>query len=276
MNNFVKHRETSFSSSISIIFGLLLCVSSPTFGQAEDTIFTVFFDTNISELDSSQVRNIIDFTSSIRSVKQVIGYADSVGSIEFNRNLSRLRAVNTYKVLQQLNLDSDNKPSFVGEEFNQKLELQSNRKVEIIAQKLKNSSSLYNDQHNSVVETFDLENVYFVPDKPIITQESIPYVQELTRKLKTYREVHFEIIGHVNYQSKKDSEFLKDLFKLSEERAKVIYELLIENGMAPEKLKYQGVGNSKPIFKDPNNDEERKGNMRVQIVVIKSKSPSFN
>lgn len=81
--------------------------------------------------------------------------------------------------------------------------------------------------------------MYILFQTNIITQESIPYVQEVTRKLKTYHGVHFQIIGHVNYQSKKDSLFLQDLFKLSEERAKIIYELLIENGMAPEKLKYK-------------------------------------
>lgn len=61
-----------------------------------------------------------------------------------------------------------------------------------------------------------------MPDRPIITPESINAIPQLLQKIKSYKNGHFEIIGHVNYQSKRDEGFLQELYKLSEARAKVI------------------------------------------------------
>src|SRR5438105_275937 len=100
--------------------------------------------------------------------------------------------------------------------------------------------------------------------------KSLLYVDELARMLKTnFKMENFEIIGHVNYQSTKDSSQLQDLYYLSERRAKAIYNLLAEKGISPERMRYKGVGNSQPLFPQPANDEERKKNMRVQIVILK-------
>lgn len=80
-------------------------------------------------------------------------------------------------------------------------------------------------------------------------------------------DVAFEIIGHVNYQSKRDPAYLKDLYELSTNRAKVIYELLLEKGIRAERMSYRGVGNSEPVFRDPKNEEEKRKNMRVEIII---------
>lgn len=126
------------------------------------------------------------------------------------------------------------------------------------------------DTKDSVIEVLELENVFFVPDKPIIVQQSIPYVNLLATRLKLYKDVRFEIVGHVNFQGLKTREIMAmDLFKLSEQRAKVIYDLLVDNGISADKLKFRGVGNSQPVFADPQNDDERKRNMRVQVFVIR-------
>ena len=117
------------------------------------------------------------------------------------------------------------------------------------------------------MDSFDIENVNFLPDKPIITPESLGSVPSLISQLRSYHGAHFEIVGHVNYQSKKDQAYLRDLFKFSEDRAKVIFELLLEYGFSKESLRYKGVGNSQPLIHFPRSDEERKRNMRVQIIV---------
>jgi hypothetical protein len=65
---------------------------------------------------------------------------------------------------------------------------------------------------NPIVDIFTVENIFFVPDKPIITPESFPYVQALVRRLKAYGNSCFDLVGHVNYQSRHPSSFLKESF----------------------------------------------------------------
>jgi len=228
---------------------------------SHDTTLTVFFESGMSTLDSNQTKNIESFVLSIGKVEEVAGFADTIGSVQSNRSLSRLRA---NSVWESIGSDPQVVVTFHGEEFIHSPELSVNRKVQISARK-RNPMSVY--PKFSVVDSFDIENINFIADKSIITAESMNSIPTLIRKLRSYQGAHFDIIGHVNYQSKKDQAFLRDLFKLSEDRAKVIFALLLDNGFSKESLNYKGVGNSRPLIPAPRNDEERKRNMRVQIIV---------
>jgi len=228
---------------------------------SQDTTLTIFFESGKSTLDLKQRENLEGFVSSVANVEKVAGFADTVGSVQYNRNLSKLRA---HTVWESVGSDTEVILSFYGEEFMQSPELSVNRKVQISARK-KNPTSVY--PKFSVVDSFDIENINFIADKPIITPESMNSIPTFIGKLRSYHNAHFDIIGHVNYQSKKDQAYLKDLFKLSEDRAKVIFALLMENGFSRESLSYKGVGNSQPLIPAPRNDEERKRNMRVQVIV---------
>ena len=228
---------------------------------SQDTTLTIFFESGESTLNSNQKKSIESFVSSVGEVEEVAGFTDTVGSVQSNRNLSRLRANSVWKSVVS---SREVILSFYGEEFMQSPELSVNRKVQISARK-KNPTSVY--PKFSVVDSFDIENINFIADRAIITPESMNSTPTLISKLRSYHGTHFDIVGHVNYQSKKDQAYLKDLFKLSEDRAKVIFELLLDNGFSMKSLSYKGVGNSQPLIPAPVSDEERKRNMRVQIIV---------
>ena len=123
------------------------------------------------------------------------------------------------------------------------------------------------DNESDTVRNFYLEYVYFIPDQPAITYESLHYMQQLARNLKTYTTESFDIVGHINYQSRFDSTHLKDLYRLSQQRAKAVYDYLVEAGIPKTKMTYKGVGNSMPIYPSPVNDEQRRKNMRVQVII---------
>jgi outer membrane protein OmpA-like peptidoglycan-associated protein len=148
-----------------------------------------------------------------------------------------------------------------------------NRRVQISgykplvpAQVLENSNAL---NTSDTISAINLENIYFYPDKPILLQESFPYLQELARQLKNSPVGAFEIIGHVNYQSQLDSTHLRDLYLLSELRAKAVYDYLLEFSIPATRMRYKGMGNSQPLFVSPKNEEEKRKNMRVQVVIMR-------
>ena len=124
-------------------------------------------------------------------------------------------------------------------------------------------------EEHDTLRVINLQNLYFYPDRAILTNESVPYLQELAEQLKAYPSATFDIVGHINYQSRLDSTHLKDLYRLSEQRAKAVYDYLAEHGIPPAKMKYKGVGNSQPLIAAPRNDDERRKNMRVQVIIMK-------
>lgn len=251
-----------------LLFVSCLLVEMAGITQEKDTTVTLYFPVNSYIIDSEQKKQLVDLLSSGLTLKNITGYADTTGSISYNRKLSEKRAI-TVALLCGLSKNQLQKAvSFKGEEHEQSPELYKNRRVEITA--TIKEKQLIKPSAPSVIESLNIDNIYFLPDQAIITEESLPYVNELAQLLKkNYKTEHFEIIGHVNYQSNKDSSQLQDLYWLSERRAKTIYLLLIKYGIPAERMTYKGVGNSQPLIKNPINDDEKRRNMRVQVQILR-------
>ncbi|MFZ9586578.1 MAG: OmpA family protein, partial [Crocinitomicaceae bacterium] len=109
----------------------------------------------------------------------------------------------------------------------------------------------------------ELEDVYFSAGLAAILEESYPKLKRLRDFLILNPDVTIEIHGHVNED--KD----KDLFsmKLSKKRAQKVVDYLIDGGVDAKRLKAIGFGNTKPIYKDPQNEEEKEANRRVEIKI---------
>jgi len=248
---------------------LFLAVCCEAVAQ-QDTVFSIYFGSNKWEADSLQLDRFDQFLSAVESVKQVTGYADSIGTRSYNLNLSRLRAEYVAVIIRRREGDKQLSLRYLGEDGQTGKDLQLDRRVEIIGS-LKEKTLTPVERRpptaeGEIIKTVSVENIYFLPDRAIVTEESISYVKDLANILAGYDKANqFEIVGHVNYQSRLDSSGLKDLYELSLQRARVVYDLLVEYGIQKERLTYRGAGNSEPIIANPKNDEEKRKNMRVEV-----------
>lgn len=59
------------------------------------------------------------------------------------------------------------------------------------------------------------------------------------------------------------------MFRLPVQRACLVYEMLIDNGIPPARLSYKGMRNAEMLFPEPNSNEERMKNMRVEVLIYK-------
>ncbi|MCD6556038.1 MAG: OmpA family protein, partial [Bacteroidales bacterium] len=100
-----------------------------------------------------------------------------------------------------------------------------------------------------------LKNIFFDTDSYTLKAESETELQNLLQFLKNNPAVRIEIGGHTdNTGSEAHNK------QLSENRAKSVYNYLIENGIGKNRLIYKGYGSTFPI--DNNKTEEGKQNNR--------------
>ena len=143
---------------------IILCSFLVSSAQDRDTVITFYFNKNEFTLSASQKEQIAALANKILSVEKVTGYPDTTGSLKFNKELSKKRALSVAAIIsypyQAPAID------FKGEEFDQDADLSKNRKVEVLA-------SLKSTLSPAPVKSLSIENIYFVPDSAIITDESL-------------------------------------------------------------------------------------------------------
>jgi len=107
-----------------------------------------------------------------------------------------------------------------------------------------------------------LKNVLFEFGKAVLLENSKAELNKLLRLLNEYKEIKIMISGHTDEIGKPE-----DNLKLSDARAKTVYEYLLKQGVSENRLFYRGYGSSQPL---ENNKTEtgRKKNRRVEFFVI--------
>ncbi|ANE51657.1 hypothetical protein SY85_15255 [Flavisolibacter tropicus] len=243
---------------------LLLSFKQVNSQVVRDTVISLYFPTGAYELDSLHTKQLAWLASSDHSVKQITGYADHRGSTSSNQRLSQKRAEAVARLLASGKKGLTVMPESKGETGTQLAELWKNRRVDIVA-----AMSASTPSTAATIRSLELDNIYFVPDSAVITPKSLPFIKELAQTLKNYQDEHFEIIGHANCQETLEPSKIKIFYRLSEQRAKLIYQLLLQHGIPAEKMSYKGIANTQPAIETPQNVAEKKMNMRVQILITK-------
>ncbi|MEW6468263.1 MAG: OmpA family protein [Bacteroidota bacterium] len=114
-------------------------------------------------------------------------------------------------------------------------------------------------------EAVRLPNIKFKGDETEILPSSRASLLTLYKFMLENPTAVIEIEGHVNAPGMKNSSKIK---KLSKDRAKAVFEYLVEKGIEPSRIQYKGYGNSKMVYKKPANEKQNEENRRVEIRVI--------
>ncbi len=113
-------------------------------------------------------------------------------------------------------------------------------------------------------KSFTIEEIEFVPGSSEFLTSSTPRLNRLKDFLALNSEIKIEIQGHVF--SMDDNSVAGQ--KLSEARAKRVYNYLVANGINKDRMITKGYGNTKPIFPNPRFSYEEQMNRRVEIKVL--------
>lgn len=110
-----------------------------------------------------------------------------------------------------------------------------------------------------------LDDIRFVGNETKVMRESEASLLLLLRFMQENPKVKIEVQGHVNGPTFKNK---KEFIDLSTSRAKTVYDFLLVNDVEPDRLSYQGLGNSQMIYPEPKNKEQSEANRRVEVKVL--------
>jgi len=111
-------------------------------------------------------------------------------------------------------------------------------------------------------EKIVLKNIFFATDSFRLKKESYAELNTIVDMLKNNPELKVEIGGHTDNVGSREYNIT-----LSENRAKSVYDYLINNGIGAERLTFKGYGFSEPVA-DNDTEEGRAKNRRTEMKVL--------
>jgi outer membrane protein OmpA-like peptidoglycan-associated protein len=112
-----------------------------------------------------------------------------------------------------------------------------------------------------------IKDLNFFGDKAILIPDSKPNLRILLIFRRINPTYKIDIMGHVNIEG-----FPRPVntyeHTLSLNRAKMVYDYLIENGISAERMQYHGFSNWEMLYPNPVNDKQMELNRRVEIRIL--------
>ncbi len=116
--------------------------------------------------------------------------------------------------------------------------------------------------HLNEPATFTLYNLNFAPNEVTLDATARRELDRLANYLQEHPEVKGEIAGHTDNTGEPEVNQ-----RISELRAKSVYEYLLQKEIDAQRLRYQGYGSSKPLANN-DNPEHRRQNRRIEFKIL--------
>jgi outer membrane protein OmpA-like peptidoglycan-associated protein len=273
--------------------------------------FVIYFDNNKFELNTLELVKLDKWILENKTSKivSITGSTDDIGSLGYNDTLSKKRVNFIYtKVIGKLKIREDFKTISLGEKGATSDNNAENRKAVIlyllekdlhleeeilgIKKEIKEEQpkpeivypeKLVFENPNGTKSEFKLdrafmkkvgeaksgekliiENLNFVINTFAVVNESRGKLYELLLVLQKNPSLKIEIQGHICCMP-------VDRADLSTQRAKALYNFLLNQNISKDRLSYKGFGSSQPIYALPEkNEQERAANRRVEIFILEN------
>ncbi|NOU16128.1 MAG: OmpA family protein [Bacteroidales bacterium] len=112
-------------------------------------------------------------------------------------------------------------------------------------------------------DVFILKNVNFEFNQSTLLPESYKTLEELIKYLQKNSSIVISINGHTDNVGLE-----KYNYELSKERAKSVYNFLLNRGINKERLSYAGFGSTQPLNENTS-EKNKQNNRRVEIKIVK-------
>lgn len=251
----------------------------------EEVVHSVYFEFDKFTLNEVQAKDVVDFIKKTDSTRiesiQIFGYTDDIGKEAYNFKLSTKRAAEiqnkfiesgikskiivTIEGKGRILIDDD-----IAENLPEKRS--KNRRVDVVLN-LKPLPKIvipgfYNtiQKDHIIGDHVYLDNVLFERGSSKLTFKSKAELDKIAKLLHKYKNLQFEIQGHVCCTPPYQKEAIdKDTKKrqLSTNRAQSVYKYLVFKKIPKNRMTFKGYGNTVPLGKGAEYDR------RVELVITK-------
>lgn len=282
----LRYKRKDMMKPFFLFYILFFSVSLINAQNKQDSLF-IFFKTDQYVINGKNEEILKSLNKTIEKVR-IIGYTDTIGSLEYNDQLSIKRAYSSYYFLLNHGFKTDQIIQVQGkgeEALKLSRSLDSSRRTVIYyinpetkhPEKLKKSIQKETDNKleekinsTAIGENLVINNINFYPGSHQHLPQSEADMQALMKVMKNNPNLKIEIQGHICCERMGLDGYDKltgDRF-LSVNRAKHIYDYLIINGIASDRLNYKGLGSSHKLYPMERSEMEKTANRRVEIKII--------
>ena len=270
---------------LSLLFLLFSVVS---FAQEDEEVHSIFFEFDKYNLKEEQANAVVAFvskidTSRIESV-QIFGYCDDRGKDQYNYTLSTNRA-NTVKnkliergIKSKIIITLEGKGRIMLDEdmqINVPEARSKNRRVDVVVnfkpiviEDLKIPGVYSTIKKDRIVgDRIYLDHVLFERGSSQLTYKAKKELDRIALELHKYKNIHFEIQGHVCCTPTFQKEAVdRDTKKreLSINRAKRVYNYFLMKRISRVRMSYKGYGNTQSLKQGSTLDR------RVELLITKN------
>lgn len=251
----------------------------------EEVVHSVYFEFDKYSLDDKQGMEVVDFIKTTDSTRietiQIFGYTDDIGKEAYNYKLSENRAAAIQTKLVQSGIKSKIIVTIEGkgrilidDDIVENLpeKRSKNRRVDIVINlkplpKIEIPGFYHTILKNHVVgDHIYLDNILFERGSSKLNFKSKAELDKIALLLHRYKNIQFEIQGHVCCTPPNQKEAIdKDTKKrqLSTNRAESVFKYLAFRRIQKNRMTFKGYGNTVPLGKG--NEYDR----RVELVITK-------
>ena len=251
----------------------------------EEVVQSVYFEFDKFNLEEKQGRAVVDYIQKTDSTRiasiQIFGYTDDVGKDAYNFKLSSNRA-NTIKemllsngIKNKIIVTIEGKGRIlIDDDMVENLpeKRSKNRRVDVVLN-LKPLPKIelpgfYNSIQNKQIigDHIYLDNLLFERGSSKLDFKSKTQLDKIARELIKYKNLQFEIQGHVcctpDYQKEAVDRDTKKR-ELSIKRAESVYKYLLFKRISKDRMTFKGYGNTVPLGKGSEYDR------RVELLITK-------
>jgi len=122
-----------------------------------------------------------------------------------------------------------------------------------------------------VGEKVTIKNLYFVGNQAVLLKKSIPELPKVLKFMQLNPKIKIEIAGHINAPGRTLTQLKLWEKDLSTDRAKTVYDFLLENNIAEDRLTFKGYANTQMLFPEVGSSEKLQAqNRRVEIRILET------
>jgi outer membrane protein OmpA-like peptidoglycan-associated protein len=118
----------------------------------------------------------------------------------------------------------------------------------------------------------EIKDLFYEGNKAVLLKKSEPILLKVLLFMQMNKDIKIEIGGHVNYPKNNTGAYIKGAGpfeqELSDNRAKMVYDFLVANGIAKERMRWKGYSNTQMKFPYTKEEREMAQNRRVEIKVL--------